>query len=243
MRARVSDRIKAATGAAVLQLLLGYAVVTGLAIDVPARMAEALKVFDVAPPPVPPPPPKIMPRRAAVRHPVGTAAPANLRARATPIVAPPPVVPPLVIPPIVAAPVAGAGSDASAGAAPVPGPGSGAGGAGTGTGSGDRGAGDGGGTPAEWRRGEIRDRDYPPAAIAAGIQGSLTTRYTVAIDGRVTACSIVESSGNALLDDTVCRLVVQRFRFYPARDASGRRVPDIVLDHHKWVIVPPPQQP
>ncbi len=241
----VSDRIKAATGAAVLQLLLGYAVVIGLSVDVPARVEDALKVFDIAPPTPPPPPPKVVPRRATVRHPVGAAAPPGLRAHATPIVVPPPVVPPLVIPPIVAAPVAGTGSAASAGAAPLPGPGSGAGGAGTGSGSGGEGDGDGGGVPSQWLRGNIRDGDYPRAATQAGIQGSLTTRYVVGTNGRVTECTIVKSSGNALLDDTTCRLVMQRFRYSPARDANGRRIPDVVVENHKWVIeaAPPPPPP
>jgi protein TonB len=53
-------------------------------------------------------------------------------------------------------------------------------------------------------------------------------------DGRVGRCVIARSSGSAELDATTCRLVRQRYRFDPARDARGRAVPDLVGDRHLW---------
>ncbi len=238
------DRIIPATAAVALQLLLGYALIVGLGgTPVPPIVAD-LKVFEVPPDAVPPPipPRKPAPHMAAPRQ-RGAAAPPALRARATPVAAPPPEIkierPPL----IVAAPLPGIGADATAGAAPVPGPGSGSGGQGNGTGSGSSGTGDGGGgSHAEYLRGDIRDRDYPREARDAGIQGDLTTRYVIGADGRITDCRVVKSSGSALLDSTTCRLVMERFRYRPARDASGRKISEVQFDDHHWRLGPSPDE-
>lgn len=234
------DRIVPATLAVALQLVLGYALIVGLGVAPVPHLAETLKVFDVSPDPVAPPPkPKPVPQHASAPRPRGAAAPPALRARATPVVAPPPEIkierPPL----IVAAPLPGIGADPTAGAAPVPGPGSGSGGQGNGTGSGSSGTGDGGGgSHAEYLRGDIRDRDYPREARDAGIQGDLTTRYVISPNGRITDCRIVRSSGSALLDATTCRLVMERFRYSPARDASGRKISEVHFDDHHWRLGP-----
>jgi protein TonB len=55
-------------------------------------------------------------------------------------------------------------------------------------------------------------------------------------NGRVTECRVIRSSGNAELDETTCRLILERFRFAPARDAQGRKVSDVVVEDHTWVI-------
>ncbi len=234
------DRIVPAAAAVALQLLLGYALIVGLGVAPVPRLVEELTVFDVPRDPVTPPPaPKPVPTPAHAPKPRGAAAPPNLRSRATPVVAPPPAIvidrPPL----IVAAPLLGVGADPTAGAAPVVGPGSGSGGQGSGTGSGSSGTGDGGGgAHAEYLRGDIRDRDYPREARDAGIQGNLTTRYVIGTDGRIADCRVVKSSGSALLDAATCRLVTDRFRYRPARDASGRKITDVVFDDHHWRLGP-----
>lgn len=236
------DRIIPATAAVALQLLLGYALIIGLGVAPLPRIADDIKVFEVPPDRVPPPPPrpsKPAPHRPAPK-PRGASAPPALRARATPVVAPPPEIkierPPLII----AAPFPGIGADPSAGAAPVPGPGSGSGGQGTGTGSGSSGTGDGGGggSHAEYLRGDIRDRDYPREARDAGISGDLTTRYVIGPDGRIADCRVVKSSGSALLDEATCRLVKERFRYLPARDANGRKISEVQFDDHHWRLGP-----
>lgn len=233
-----ADRAKGIAGALLLQALLGYALWIGLAPGAPIQLAERALVY-VTPVAAPPPPP--VPIRTAARRPAGAASKPNRVASATPVIAPPPVIPVFVPPPpIVAAPVAGIAADSSAGAAPVVGPGSGSGGAGDETGSGSAGDGTGsGGTPSVWLRGRIRDSDYPRAAIDARLEGTLMTRYVIGTNGRVIACRVTEPSGNAVLDDTTCRLVMQRYRYRPARDASGRKVTEEVLQKHSWVIVRP----
>lgn len=233
--ARTTDKLKGAAGALLLQAILGYALFIGLSAGRPMLRAEPviLPISPIAVPlePTPPPPPKpVAPRPRST-----TAAPAP-RSIPTIFVAPPPIIPILVPPPIIAAPIAGEGAAPTAGAATV-GEGLGNGDPGPGRGNGDAGDGDGGGgTPPRWLRGRIRDSDYPRAAVAADLQGALVARYRVGTNGRVTACDIVETSGNALLDQTTCRLVIERFRYKPALDEAGRPVVSTIYEDHRWVI-------
>lgn len=176
-----------------------------------ATPGASLATFDI-PPPAPASPPPLPAAddagRSSVRAPARTANP-------TPLAAPPVIiVPPSV--PLLAAPVAGSGIGAQAdGAATSDGNGSGAEGAGAGAGAGAA------GTPARLIRGVIRARDYPAAERRARIDGVVTVRFTVTLDGRAIACRTMRSSGNAALDATTCRLIEQRFGYAPARDANG----------------------
>ena len=185
--------------------------------------------------PLPPRPPIDQPRPApAHQHrPNGAASPANLRATVTPVVAPPL---PSKLSPIITALKPDNGVAPSAGASNRPGPGAGAGGQGNGTGSGDdgTGSGDGDGDGPELIRGEITNRDYPKGALRAGASGTVRTRFTVGVNGRVSGCVVIASSGNAELDATTCRLITQRFRFAPARDAEDRPVADVAEGEQHW---------
>ena len=66
----------------------------------------------------------------------------------------------------------------------------------------------------------------------------MLVRYTVGVDGRPSGCTITQSSGNADLDETTCRLIEQRFRYEPARDAEGRAIPDVQTGRHIWWTEP-----
>ncbi len=227
------DRVKAALASALIVGALGWGLVEALAGDVRTAADDALKLFVVAPPPSPPPVERPRPEPAHHHHPNGAASPANLRATATPVVAP--ALPPRPSP-VVAAPKPETGAAASAGASNRPGSGTGAGGQGTGTGSGDagNGSGDGDGDGPELIRGEISNRDYPKGALRAGASGTVRTRFTVGVNGRVSGCVVTASSGNAELDATTCRLITQRFRFAPARGAAGRPVADEAEGEQHW---------
>lgn len=194
---------------------------------------ENFHVFTITPPPPPPPIERPRPEPAHRHRPNGAASPANLRATATPVVAPP--LPPRPSP-VIAAPKPATGAAANAGASDRPGPGTGAGGQGNGTGSGDagNGSGEGDGDGPELIRGEISNRDYPKGALGAGASGTVRTRFTVGVNGRVSGCVVTGSSGNAELDATTCRLITQRFRFAPARDAAGRPVADEAEGEQRW---------
>ncbi|GGE08998.1 hypothetical protein GCM10011529_14270 [Polymorphobacter glacialis] len=232
---QTSNKLKGAAGALLLQAILGYALFIGLSAGRPMIVPEPviLPISPIAAPPEPTPPPP--PKPTAPRPRSTTAAPAP-KSIPTIFVAPPPIIPILILPPITAAPIAGDGAAPTAGAAAT-GEGLGNGEPGPGRGDGDAGDGDGGGgTPPRWLRGRIRDSDYPRAAVMAELQGALVARYHVGTNGRVTACDIIESSGNALLDETTCNLVMERFRYRPALDEAGRPVVSMVYEDHRWVI-------
>ena len=222
--------------AAAVQALLLYVLIVGLGVRLPAPAPPATQLLEFS---LQPPPPKVEikpPPPAPSKKPQGAASPPNLVSRATEVVAPPPVVPP--VPLVVTAPQPGTGSDASSGNAPVAGPGTGAGGTGNGTGSGGAGNGSGAGegTPLRWRSGSLNDRDYPKAALRVNAQGTVHLRFTVGVNGRVTDCAVTRSSGNRDLDETTCRLIQQRFRYEPSRDALGRPYADVVTGEHVWEL-------
>ncbi|MET0310038.1 MAG: TonB family protein [Sphingomonas sp.] len=228
------DRLRGAIGALAVQGALGALLLSGLAVrhtDPDER--PVTHVLDFALPPLPQPEPEPSSARRARAE--GAASPPNLKSHATEVTSPAPA--PIPTPQIVVAPLASTGSEASSGNAPVAGPGTGAGGAGDGTGSGSAGNGEGdGGTPLEWIGGRIRDSDYPRAALRAGASGTVHLRFTVGVKGRVTDCTVTRSSGNVDLDETTCRLIQQRFRYRPSRDAHGRPYPDVVTGEHEWTL-------
>lgn len=85
------------------------------------------------------------------------------------------------------------------------------------------------------------DEDYPLEAVRNHEQGTVQFRLTVGIDGTPTECAIDATSGSALLDDTTCRLLLERARFEPARDEKGKPVPDDVTGRIVWRL--PPGEP
>jgi protein TonB len=69
--------------------------------------------------------------------------------------------------------------------------------------------------------GWITNDDYPRAALVREWEGTLSYRLVVDSAGRVTGCSVTQSSGHRALDEAACRLVTRRARFEPASDATG----------------------
>lgn len=238
-----SERVGSAVAAALVTAGVGWALLLGLANGGRvARVSEALETFAVAPPP-PPPRAKTVPRPKVSTRAEGRAAPPNIRSRATQIVAPRPIVvlppPPL---PVVATLKPFEGNQATQGATERVGPGTGAGGEGDGTGSGGWGDGDGDGgdeMPPRWRKGRLRNSDFPREIgelREAGFEGTVGVRFLVWTDGRVRECAVEKSSGVPQLDETTCRLIRERLRYAPARDGRGRAVPAWIIENHTWVI-------
>jgi len=92
--------------------------------------------------------------------------------------------------------------------------------------------------------GSISVDDYPASAIRAGAQGTVLARFVVSRSGRPTNCTIAESSGNAALDAVSCRIVTERFRYEPARDAAGKRIEETQQQRFIWRLpepTPPPE--
>lgn len=237
-RSWTKDKAVSALGVALVHALLGYALLTGLRLNLPHRISEELKLIDVLPVPDPPKPETKIPHKVKSARPEGEASPPNLRAEPTQIVLPPPKVALPVTNPLPVAPIAGVGNAPSAGSADIPGPGYGAGGWGNGRGAGGEGDGDGGGgwVPPRQIKGRIKDSDYPREAGEAGVGGTVGVKYQVEADGRVSRCDITRSSGAPALDETTCRLIMQRFRFRPSLDPEGRPVPATIVQNHTWVI-------
>ena len=65
--------------------------------------------------------------------------------------------------------------------------------------------------------------DYPSEALRRGQQGTVRFNVTVGTTGRVTACTITQSSGFEQLDEGTCRLARARLRLNPGR-INGRAV-------------------
>jgi protein TonB len=80
----------------------------------------------------------------------------------------------------------------------------------------------------------ISKDDYPAALLGTGAHGRTGVRLEVAPNGRVTRCSIVQSSGIALLDAATCRLLSSRSRFTPARDSAGMPVAGVYTGAIDW---------
>lgn len=241
MERPLQDRVAGAIGAASAVTLIGLALLLGLNVGLPPQRGGGVTMLDIR---RSPPPPRPEPRvEVRMNKPAKNApSPPNIRSRPTDIVVPPPLItPPLVPPPVIAAPIAGSGAAPSAGASDHAGPGFGAGGEGEGSGGG--GDGEGGDTPPYQTRGKLRFSDLPPALRVMGAARSVSVRYRVNVDGRVSDCAVTQSSGSVELDNATCRAIEARFRFRPSRDDNGHPVRSIIVETHQWSVADPDARP
>lgn len=190
-----------------LHAIIGYAFVTGLAYNVVKKVARDLKTFDVEEEAPPPPDqPPPPPPEQVVEPP--------------PVVAPPPIVQvaPTVAPPIVSVPVAPPPIITPT-APPAP--------------------------PVSQAvrltpRGNFQSlmttEDYPSSSLRNNEEGTVGYRLDVGQDGKVTACTITQSSGFPALDTTACRLLQRRARFNPGKDAAGNPVTGFYPGRFTWRI-------
>jgi protein TonB len=82
----------------------------------------------------------------------------------------------------------------------------------------------------------VTNADYPDAAIRAGESGVTGFRLDIGTDGRVTNCTITQSSGSSLLDNTACKLLMRRAKFSPATDTNGNPTTDTFSSRFRWVL-------
>lgn len=250
----ISPRQRAASAFAsgAIVLVTGAVLVFGLSARAPISQAlrESIVALSVRPPDPPRMPPQAQPTatakvqadKAQSSRPKNEASPANLRNQASAIFAPllPPIRQP---PPVVAAPRPAAGDASNTGASSHVGPGQGAGGVGNGNGGGGNGSGDGDGDADAVTRpiqikGKLHWSDLPLELRQAHRGGELELTYLVNIDGRVSDCRIVRSSGLPALDAQTCRLITERFRFRPSLDADGHPVAQHIIELHGWDPAP-----
>lgn len=193
---------------------------------VPGDREPAMSVVDLAedPPPEKPKPPEPKPEAKRASAPPGAPAPAGPKAEAAPLA----MAIPVVVPSLPASLVPATGTAANTGTASS-GTGTGAGGSGNGTGGGGEGNGAGGrareGTDPVVVRGDFRQSDYPKELRATGPKGVTWAEVVVGINGRVTSCRVTKPSGIPQFDAKTCQILLQRFRYRPARDPQGRPVP------------------
>ncbi|GAA4764641.1 energy transducer TonB [Novosphingobium ginsenosidimutans] len=204
------NRIASFVVVALLHVVVGYALVTGLAYEAVQQVVKKVTTVDIKkeePKKEPPPPPK----KAAAPPPI-VAPPPKINVNVTPppvqtVVTPPPAAPvvPIIAPP---APVAPPPPRVQPKPATPK------------------------GNPANW----ATTNDYPTRALREEREGTTSFRVTVGPDGRVTGCSVTSSSGSPDLDDATCQNVTRRARFNPATDGEGQPTSGSYSNRVRWVI-------
>jgi protein TonB len=87
-------------------------------------------------------------------------------------------------------------------------------------------------SPAIQKGGSISDDDYPSSSIRNEEAGTSIARFTIGTDGRVGDCNA--SGASPALDAKTCELIIRRFRFKPALDASGSPIAQTKSQRVTW---------
>jgi len=201
-------RVVGLAAVAVVHIILGYALITGLASKAVKLITEPLKTVnikeEVKPPEEPPPPPPkdveippfVPPPEVTIQTDTPPP-PAPPRQSIAP--SPPPAPPQAPAPPAPPAPPqapTGPTSPATAiGSSTV-----------------------------------VSEDDYPPSSLRAEEQGRTVITVSINTQGRVDSCSVTTPSGFPKLDEKSCQLAQRRFRFKPALQngtpiASSKQMP------------------
>ncbi|MBU6394887.1 MAG: TonB family protein [Sphingomonadales bacterium] len=88
------------------------------------------------------------------------------------------------------------------------------------------------GSPGDW----VTSNDYPTRALRYGEQGMVGFLLTVDPEGVPVSCKVVETSSSDVLDTQTCNLLMDRARFTPATDASGRHVEGTYRNRLRWEL-------
>lgn len=79
------------------------------------------------------------------------------------------------------------------------------------------------------------DDDFPDASRRAEEQGVTRVSYVVGADGKVSSCTVTQSSGFPRLDDATCKIIMRRFRFNPAT-RDGQPVAETKTQPVRWQL-------
>jgi len=202
------SRVTALIIVALIHVVVGYALVTGLAYEGARQLIKKVTTVDIKEPekpkePPPPPPKQIAPPPVVVPPPKVNVAVSAPVIDMVPVAPPPPPAPVLVVAPPAPPPP----RFSPKGAAPK-------------------------GNPGNW----ATANDYPSRALREEREGVTGFRVTVGPDGRVTDCQITSSSGSPDLDQTACEKIRQRARFTPASDGEGNPTSGSYSNRVRWVI-------
>ncbi|MFM5883981.1 MAG: energy transducer TonB [Novosphingobium sp.] len=88
------------------------------------------------------------------------------------------------------------------------------------------------GNPGLW----VTADDYPSADLRQEHSGVTRFRLEVGTDGRVRDCTVTASSGHPGLDQAACAKLTARGRFDPAIDSTGARLPGSYASSVRWQI-------
>ena len=218
---RPRERASALAAVVFVQVAVGWALLSGLHVDVshPGDVVQRLINVTLAKPPPPVEP---------VHRPAPQSAPKAVPEKLGGSPGPKPAHAPPSVAPVIAVRPNAAPSGGGTGSGPALGSGAGGGTGGQGYGSGS------GGGDLEKIAGDIYPSDYPKRLAKAGIGGTVKLRCRVETNGRATNCVVTRSSGVPELDAITPRLVEQRFVYRPATDRYGRPVPDDIEVEWTW---------
>lgn len=203
------NRVIALIIVALIHIVLGYALVTGLAYEAVKKVAQRVTTIDIEeqeepeePPPPPPekkdtPPPPVAPP-PPIR--INTAPP-----KIETVTTPPPPAPVIVVPQ--APPPPPPPKFTPKPASPK-------------------------NNPGRWATPD----DYPSRALREDREGVARFRVTIGTNGKVESCDIIGSSGHSDLDDATCKYVSRRARFKPATDGDGNPTSGSYSNSVRWVI-------
>jgi protein TonB len=206
------NKITALIVVAILHIVVGYALVTGLAYEAFKKIKEvtsAVNIEEEKPPETPPPPPPKQdqppPPIVAPPPPISFNAPAQPQIET--VTTPPPPAPVFVTTAPPPPPPPPPPKFQPKGATPK-------------------------GSPANW----ATSNDYPSRALREEREGVTGFRVTVGTDGKVADCQITRSSGSPDLDQATCDNVRRRARFTPATDGEGSPTTGAYASSIRWVI-------
>ncbi len=205
-----SNRVIALILVAIIHIVIGYTLVTGLAFEAAKKVVERVTTIDVDEPPPPepevdePPPPEPQPDTAPP-PPVAMPPPINVSTSPPPIrttttISPPAPVARVALPPAPAGPPP----------APPPPP-----------------------PPSQARAAQPQNQsswtrriieNYPSRAIRQEEEGTVGVRVTVGTNGRVSGCTVSSSSGSSVLDQAACKDMTRYARFEPALNDAGNPI-------------------
>lgn len=213
-RDRTGENTVGLVVSALLIVLLGYALITGLAAEGFRAIVKKVTTVDIKkdePKKEPPPPPK---KEAAAPPIVAPPVKMNLNVAPPPVTAvdtPPPPAPPVIVPAPPTAPPAPPPPPPPR-FSPKPATPK--------------------GNPGNW----ATTNDYPTRALREEREGVTGFRVSVGSDGKPTGCSVTGSSGSPDLDEATCSNVMRRARFNPATDGEGNPTSGSYSGRVRWVI-------
>jgi len=196
------SRIAAIIIVALIHVVLGYTLITGLAYSAINQVIERVTTVDVTEPEPeeeePPPPPEEVtaPPPPVAPPPPISIAPRPPEIRTQPNI-PPPAPPARIVPPPAPAAAPAPPPAAPSQARPV--------------------ARDG------FNRWAARIQEaYPARAIRQELEGNVGVSVVIGADGRVTSCSVTASSGESILDEAACEGMQRYARYTPALNDAGQ---------------------